>query len=155
MYAEYQIDWVFDVAITAWHLVDWFTSETNAQINATQALLKSKSSELAVCEQICNGAKPRVLKNQSLVSFNVATDVQAIDAKSGIVRDVLPDSEVFADIILTPQIIITDKDGTCWDTISLFHRVIAFWKVELDMLVDQSKARGLNDSLTPPSNGTR
>ena len=32
-YGEYQVDWVFDLAITAWHLVDWVARERSAGVS--------------------------------------------------------------------------------------------------------------------------
>jgi len=29
-YGEHQVDWVFDFAVTAWHLVDWVARKTQA-----------------------------------------------------------------------------------------------------------------------------
>ena len=55
-YGENQVDWVFDFAITAWHLVDWTNEVNKMKLQDPQNQLKTKCPELAVCEQICNGA---------------------------------------------------------------------------------------------------
>ena len=130
-YGDYQVDWVFDVAVTAWHLVDWVATEAGISIPRAQEELKCKSSELAVCEQVCNGAKHLVLSNPSLVPFDVATNVHASGAQRGILRNAVPGADEPLDIRLTPEIMITDRDGTSWEAIGLLHRVLTFWKSEL------------------------
>jgi len=87
-YGEHQVDWCFDFAVTAWHLVDWFAIETGADLAGKQKQLKTKCPELAVCEQLCNGAKHLVLTNRNLQAFDVAQDVRHTEDLAGIVRDV-------------------------------------------------------------------
>ena len=131
-YGENQVDWVFDFAITAWHLVDWINEYNQKQLRDTQNQLKIKCPELIVCEQICNGAKHLNLNNPLLTPFDITTNVQATNDLIGIVLDVrASDSPV--DIILTPAILIYDKDGNSWQALELFRKILFFWKVELNI----------------------
>lgn len=84
VYGEHQVDWVFDVAVTAWHLVDWVAIETGGDLQTTRERLKNMCPELAVCEQVCNGAKHFVLKNPKWKPFNVASDVRGTGDRAGI-----------------------------------------------------------------------
>jgi hypothetical protein len=131
-YGEHQVDWVFDFAVTAWHLVDWIAIETGARLADTQQRLKTKCPELAVCEQLCNGAKHLELRNRSLKSFDFAADVRATDDRAGIVRNVLADDSP-VDIVLTPVVSIVDKDHNSWQALDLFHKVLRFWQAELGL----------------------
>ena len=135
-YGDNPIDWVFDVAVTAWHLVDWVARERSGHqapaVQATQDQLKARCAELAVCEQVCNGAKHFILGNPKLAPFSVAGDVRATDDRIGISRDVVPGVES-VDVILTPLVRITDRDGQTWEAIDLFHKVLAFWRAELGL----------------------
>jgi hypothetical protein len=133
-YRENQVDWVFDVAVTAWHLVDWVAKERNAELKATQKQLKKKCPELAVCEQVCNGAKHLVLDNPHLKHFDVATGVRGTDGLVGISRtDLIPGDGKSHTIVLTPQVGITDKDGTRWEAVVLFRKVLFIWQDELGL----------------------
>ena len=98
-----------------------------------QETFKSKVPELAVCEQVCNGAKHFQLDNPNLKPFNVATDVRATDDLAGITRDFVPVEDEHMDVILTPVVSITDKEGLAWTGINLFHRVLRFWQTELGL----------------------
>jgi hypothetical protein len=95
-----------------------------------QEKLKLKCAELAVCEQICNGAKHLKLDNPKLKPFDIATDVRNSGAVSGI-RTNLYAGDTAVDITLTPAISITDKEGNSWDSIDLFRRILAFWRTEV------------------------
>jgi hypothetical protein len=136
-YGEHQVDWVFDVAVTAWHLVDWVARERNAggrsDVQTTQAQLKSRCPELVVCEQVCNGAKHCVLDNLQLKPFNVAADVRGTDDLAGISKMNLVGGDENVDIVLTPAVWITDRDGNSWQAIDLFRRVLSFWQDELGL----------------------
>jgi hypothetical protein len=140
-YGEDQLDWVFDVAVTTWHLVDWVARERNpnAQITsqqfkkilkATQDQFKSKCLELAVCEQICNGVKHLVFDNPQLKPFDVTTGVRVTDdlagiSKTNLVPGFAPGDENVA-IVMTPAVWITDKNGNPWQAIDLFLKVLFF-----------------------------
>ena len=90
-YEEYQIDWVFDCAVTAWHLVDWVAEFRNEPLNELQKKLKEKCPELAVCEQIANGAKHLILDNPTLKPFDIKkvriTEGSAIGVSKHVGRD--------------------------------------------------------------------
>jgi hypothetical protein len=129
-YGNCQVDWVFDFAVTGWHLVDWISAETDTPVGTTQEILKLKCAELAVCEQICNGAKHLKLDNPRLKPFDVATDVRNSGALSGIRTNVYA-GDTAVDITLTLAISITDNEGKSWDSIELFRRILAFWRTEL------------------------
>jgi hypothetical protein len=131
-YGDHQVDWVFDCAVTAWHLVDWFAKEKGLDLGSTRARLKTMCSELGVCEQICNGAKHLVLDDPKLKPFDVTRDVKGTDHLSGIQRNVSA-SDLPVDIVLTPVVSVSDKDGKSWDAIELFHAVMRFWQVELGL----------------------
>jgi hypothetical protein len=136
-YGQYQVDWVFDFAVTAWHLVDWVAREPKARdktsMQAEQQRLKNQCPELAVCEQVCNGAKHLVLDNPQLKLFNVTADVQGSNDLRGIKMNIVPGDGVSHDIVLTPAVSITDKDRKSWDALELFHRVLTFWQRELGL----------------------
>ena len=136
-YGQHQVDWVFDFAVTAWHLVDWVARESKpggkTDIQAEQQRLKNHCPELAVCEQVCNGAKHLVLDNPQLKPFNVAVDVQGTDDLRGIKMNIVPGDGVSHDIVLTPAVSITDRDRNSWDALELFHRVLTFWQGELGL----------------------
>ena len=131
-YGDNQVDWVFDFAVTAWHLVDWVANKVGVPLKTTQDGFKTKCPELAVCEQICNGAKHLVLDNPNLQPFNVAVDVRCTDDLQGILRDVSPDKS--NDVVLTPVVLITNKNGKPCDAIGVFHKVLRFWETELKLL---------------------
>lgn len=135
-YKEHQIDWVFDFAVSAWHLVEWVARERQSQnksvVQTTQALLKKKCPEIAVCEQVCSGAKHFVLDNPQLKPFNIASDVKGTADLMGISGNVYP-GENPVDVILTPSVSITDKDGRNWQATMLFHSVLSFWQNELGL----------------------
>ncbi len=127
VYGEHQIDWVFDFAITAWHMVDWISAINKLDLKETQEQFRIKCPELVVCEQICNGAKHFVLNDKKLKPFNVATDIQGSKDLMGIRTNVIPDEES-VDVILTPAVLINDKDGNPWQAITLFQKVLSFWQ---------------------------
>jgi hypothetical protein len=136
-YGEHQVDWVFDVAVTAWHLVDWVTRERNAgakaDLSTAQADFKSRCPELAVCEQVCNGAKHFVLDDPKLKPFSVAANVKTTNDMFGVSRaDIVAGAES-VDIILTPTVQITDKAGQAWEAVLLFRSVLFFWQSELKL----------------------
>ena len=136
-YGQHQVDWVFDFAVTAWHLVDWVARESKpggkASIQVEQQQRKNQCPELAVCEQICNGAKHFVLDNPQLKPFNVAADVQGTTVLKGIKMNIVAGDNVSHDIVLTPAVSITDKNHKTWDALELFHRVLTFWQKELGL----------------------
>ena len=51
---------------------------------------------------------------------------------AGITKNVVLGGEG-ADIILTPAVAITDKDGNSWQAIDLFHNVLRSWQRELGL----------------------
>jgi hypothetical protein len=131
-YGNDQVDWVFDVAITSWHLVDWVARERGVALNAAQDAFKKKCPELFVCEQLCNGAKHCVLRDRALAPFDVATGVLGTTDLVGVSKfDLRGDTNV--NLILTPAVVVIDKDGTSWEAIELFRRVLFFWKDELGL----------------------
>ena len=136
-YGQHQVDWVFDFAVTAWHLVDWVAREMNAggksSVHATQERLKNRCPELSVCEQVCNGAKHFVLDNPRLKPFNVGADVRGTNDLHGITRNIVAGDGMSHDIILTPVVVVTDKDGTSWEALELFRRILSFWQAELGL----------------------
>ena len=138
-YVDQQVDWVFDMSITAWHLVDWTAQARGLPLQNAQADFKAKCPELAVCEQLCNGAKHLVLKNPKLQPFDVSTNVRATKDVVGISRmNLIPgDADAPLDpnavIRLTPAVSVTDKDGKVWEALHLFLRVLRFWERELGL----------------------
>jgi hypothetical protein len=132
-YGEDQADWVFDFAVTAWHLVDWVAEERKTKLKTMQAQLKGRCPELFVCEQVCNGAKHLVLHDKKLQPFNVATDVRGTDHLAGISRFNVVAGDENVDIMLTRVVSITDKDGKSWEAMHLFLAVLFFWKDELGL----------------------
>lgn len=102
-------------------------------MQTTQAQLKSQCPELAVCEQVCNGAKHLVLDNPQLKPFSVAADVRGTDDLAGISKMNVVAGAENVDIVLTPTVSITDKDGNSWQAIDLFRRVLFFWQRELGL----------------------
>ena len=136
-YGDHQVDWVFDVAVTAWHLVDWVARERNAgskaNIFVAQADFKNRCPELAVCEQVCNGAKHFVLDDPKLKPFSVAVNVKTTSDLIGISRMDLVAGTENVDITLTPSVQITDKTGNSWEAMMLFRNVLSFWQSELGL----------------------
>lgn len=136
-YGQNQVDWVFDFAVTAWHLVDWAATEAKAggktSVQAAQQRLKNLCPELAVCEQVCNGAKHFVLDNPRLKPFNVGADVRGTNDLIGTKRNIVAGDGMSHDVILTPVVVVTDKDGTSWEALELFRRVLFFWQGELGL----------------------
>lgn len=131
-YGDYQIDWVFDCAVAAWHIIDWVTGLNKKNLKALQEHYKSKCPELSVCEQICNGAKHLTLTDPNLIPFNISKDVQGTQNLSGISKPFeLKEKTINIEVIVTSDVIITDKDGNNWHAINLFSRVLLFWENEL------------------------
>lgn len=134
-YGQHQVDWVFDFAVTAWHLVDWVARDSDAGGNSARSDAKKRLTlqcpELFVCEQICNGAKHLVLDDPQLKPFNVATDVRGTTDLSGIRLNIVAGAGLNHDVVCTPAVVVTDKDGHEWHAIELFHRVLSFWQREL------------------------
>jgi hypothetical protein len=126
VYGEYQVDWVFDFAITAWHLTDWLALDSSEDLTSIRERLRAQCPELGVCELICNGAKHLNLRDPRLRPFDVAKDVQVTDNRAGISRHGLAGEGNF-DIVLTPSVVVTDKNGAQWDAIKCFHAVLIFW----------------------------
>jgi hypothetical protein len=130
VYGEAQLDWVFDMAITAWHIVDWRAIETGEGLDRAKERLKNLCPELAVCEQLCNGAKHLELRDPKLAPFDVSKDVRQTNDLAGIRLDIQAgDTDV--EIVLTPVVVVTDKERREWDAIELFRRVLMFWRREL------------------------
>src|SRR4029077_18871474 len=100
-------------------------------LSAAQDAFKGQCPELAVCEQLCNGTKHRVLSNPNLKPFDVATHVQATADRAGISRMNVMPGDQNVDIILTTCIAVRDKNGTTWDALNLFLVVMQFWSKEL------------------------
>ena len=132
-YGEHQADWVYDFAVTAWHLADWVAEEKKTKLETTQAQLRGRCPELFVCEQVCNGAKHLVLHNKKLQPFNVARDVRGTDDLAGISRFNVVAGDENVDVVLTPVVSITDKDGKSWQAMQLFLAVLFFWQDELGL----------------------
>ena len=134
-YGQHQVDWVFDFAVTAWHLVDWIARERDAGGNSARSDAKKRLTlqcpELFVCEQICNGVKHLVLDDPQLKPFDVATDVRGTTDLTGIRLNIVAGAGLNHDVVLTPAVVVTDKDGHEWHAIELFHRVLSFWQREL------------------------
>ena len=136
-YGENQVDWVFDFAITAWHLVDWTNEVNKMKLQDTQNQLKTKCPELAVCEQICNGAKHLSLNNPQLTPFDITTNVQGTNDLMGTSTDIVPNGKP-VDVILTSAVLIYDKGGNSWQAIDLFRNILQFWKSELSLTLKYS-----------------
>lgn len=132
VYRDDQLDWVFDVAVTAWHLVDWVAKERGTTLRSTQNGLKTKCPALAVCEQVCNGAKHFNRGGRHLQGFNVGTDVYVTEHLAGVSKLAIWPGDN-ADVVLTPAVWITDKDGKSWDAIDVFTKVVLFWQRELSI----------------------
>jgi hypothetical protein len=130
VYGEAQLDWVFDMAITAWHIVDWRAVETGEGLGGAKERLKKLCPELAVCEQLCNGAKHLELRDPKLAPFDVSNDVRQTNDLAGIRLDVQA-GDTNVDIVLTPVVVVTDRDRREWDAIELFRRVLMFWRRQL------------------------
>ena len=131
LYGESQVDWVFDMAVTAWHLVDWHAKEIGVSLEVVQKRLKDACPDLAVCEQICNGAKHLVLSNPNLKPFDVTSDVYQTDDRTGISRSNIVGGETNVDIFMTPVVQVKDRLGRTSEAIDLFRKVVAFWQKEL------------------------
>jgi hypothetical protein len=132
-YGDQQVDWVFDVSMTAWHLVDWTARARGVPVRTTQDAFKTRCPELAVCEQLCNGAKHYVLDNPKLQPFNVATDVRATNDLIGISRMNAVAGDTNVEIRLTAAVSVVDKDGNVWEALGLFLAVLRFWERELGL----------------------
>lgn len=130
MYGEAQLDWVFDMAITAWHIVDWHAIETGEGLGGSQERLKALCPELVVCEQLCNGTKHLKLRDPRLAPFDVSSDVRQTNDLKGMKLDIQA-GDTNADIVLTPVVLVIDKERREWEAIELFHRVLMFWRREL------------------------
>ena len=135
VYGAEQLDWVFDVSVTAWHLVDWTAHDRGLVLGSAKKLFKAKCPELAVCELVANGAKHRVLSDPALTRFNVTSDVVKTTALSGISRSILPGGHA-VDIRATPAISVRDQAGRTWDALDLLHKVLRFWATELGVQLD-------------------
>ena len=129
-YREAQLDWVFDMAITAWHIVDWRANETGEGLGAAKERLKKLCPELAVCEQLCNGAKHLELRDPQLAPFDISNDVRQTNDLMGIRLDIQA-GDTNVDIVLTPVVFVTDRERREWEAIELFRRVLMFWRREL------------------------
>lgn len=130
-YGDDQLDWAFDFAVTAWHLVDWLAAETGTKLGAMQLSCKDDCPPLAVCEQLCNGYKHFELNNPKLQGFRVDKDVVQSAGRAGVSRPGLAGSGDFS-ITLTPQVLVTDRSGTTWDALTLFIDVVRYWRTKLD-----------------------
>ena len=130
VYGEAQLDWVFDMAITAWHIVDWRAIETGERLGGAKERLKKLCPELAVCEQLCNGAKHLELRDPKLTPFDVSNDVRQTNDLAGIRLDIQA-GDTNVDIFLTPVVLVTDRERREWEAIELFRRVLMFWRREL------------------------
>lgn len=143
-YGDDQFDWVFDFCITAWHIVDWLASRgvpaSRSELKTLQAECKLESPELAVCEQIANGAKHRVLNNPDLAPFDLVTNLYYSGGHVGCgYVTAVPDSEEppefsnpgASDWIVTPAVNVIDKSGKDWDVLSLFTSVLGYWRRKL------------------------
>ena len=129
-YGEAQLDWVFDMAVTAWHIVDWRVIETREGLRGAQERFKKLCPELAICEQVCNGVKHLELGNPKLAPFDVSKDVRQTNDLKGIRLDIRA-GDTNVDVVLTPVVVVTDRDRGEWEAIELFHRVLMFWRREL------------------------
>ncbi len=135
-YGQYQVDWVFDVAVTAWHMADWVAHNGGVDVKDMQERVKKACPELAVCEKVCNGAKHLVLSNPKLKGFDVTADVKGTGDLRGISSNFSVGAETAVDIVSTPVVSIKGDNGTSWDAIDVFHKVIRFWQSELGLPVD-------------------
>lgn len=131
-YGDFQIDWVFDCAVAAWHIIDWINGFNKKNLKPLQQQYKLKCPELVVCEQLCNGAKHLSLTDPNLVPFDISKNVQGTSNLAGISKPFKLEEKITRiEIIVTTDVIITDKDGNTWQAINLFNRIIAFWEKEL------------------------
>jgi hypothetical protein len=74
-----------------------------------------------------------VLHNKKLQPFNVARDVRGTDDLAGISRFNVVAGDENVDVVLTPVVSITDKDGKSWQAMQLFLAVLFFWQDELGL----------------------
>lgn len=133
-YGDNQIDWVFDCSIAAWHLIDWLNGSNKKNLKVLQQQYKSKCPELSVCEQICNGAKHLTLTNPNLTPFNISRDVKGTSNLTGISKPFkLGEKAINVEVVVTSDVIITDKYGNTWRAINLFRRILFFWEKELNI----------------------
>jgi hypothetical protein len=130
VYGEAQLDWVFDTAITAWHIVDWRAIETGEGLGGAKERLKAVCPELAVCEQLCNGAKHLELRDPKLAPFDVSSDVRQTNDLKGMRLDIQA-GDANVDIVLTPVVLVVDRERREWEAIELLRRVLMFWRREL------------------------
>jgi hypothetical protein len=131
-YVDDQLDWVFDFAVTAWHLVDWVAKTNGSDLRTLQDSFVLRCAELGVCAQIANGSKHLLLSDPRLVPFNVSKDVQQTTDLVGVSGILIPDGPP-VDVILTPEVAITDRNGVQWAALETFHKVIWFWRNELSI----------------------
>jgi len=83
-----------------------------------------------VCEQLCNGAKHLELRDPKLGPFNVSSDVRQTNDLRG-VRSDIEAGDTNVDIVLTPVVLVIDRERREWEAIKLFRRVLMFWRREL------------------------
>ncbi len=132
-YGEHQVDWVFDLAVTAWHMADWVALERKINLGALRAQLKGRCAELAVCEQVANGAKHLVLSDDRLKPFDVASGVRTSSVRIGLIKKPPAPGKPYV-APFRPAVLITDKDGRHWSATRLFMVVLIFWRSELGLL---------------------
>ena len=135
-YGDQQVDWVFDLSVTAWHLVDWTAHDRGASLLATQKAFRVRCPQLGVCEQVCNGAKHRVLANRALLPFNISTDVRSTTDLIGISRMNVFPGDTDVEVRMTEAVSVTDKNGRAWEAVQLFLKVLRFWEQELGLPLD-------------------
>lgn len=151
-YGDDQFDWVFDFSITAWHIVDWLASrdqpKDRSALRSLQIKCRSESAELAVCEQIANGAKHKSLDNPALAPFDLVSHLYYSGGHvgSGYTTAVEDNEEPrdfsapgASDWVITPAVNVIDKTGKDWDVLSLFVATLYYWK----------KTLGIADSFPP------
>jgi hypothetical protein len=136
-YGSDQLDWVFDCAVTAWHLVDWIAhTKPGMTLRDVQSDLKTRCPQLVVCEQIANGAKHLVLGNPRLQGFDVTKHVQLGNHHVGVSKVGSPSDGPF-NIEATTAVMVTDREGTTWEAMMLFLHVMTFWQRELNVPVGE------------------
>ncbi|MDP2714441.1 hypothetical protein [Rheinheimera sp.] len=143
-YGDDQFDWVFDFSITAWHMVDWLASRNGPadrkMLRTLQEQCRADSAELAVCEQIANGAKHKTLDNPLLAPFDLVSHLYYSGGHVGCgyvtaVEDHEDPPEFSApgasDWVVTPAVNVIDRSGKDWDVLLLFLAVLYYWRKKL------------------------
>lgn len=137
-YGEHQLDWVFDMAVTAWHMVDWYAIETKKDIKEVKTYLISKCPELEICSYICHGFKHRVLDDPKMMGFDVTKQVVQANSRAisleRVLEHLVKQKKNSFDIIMTPAVKVVNEENDI-QALTLFSNIIRFWHHELNDLM--------------------